>query len=144
MRYLVDTCVLSESTRPAPNERALRWLVENQADLAVDPIVLGELRFGILLLPHSKQRDRLEQWFDAGAKRLLCLPWEAATGLRWAELLANLRATGHAMGIKDSMIAASALTHGLTVATFNFGDFQACGVPLIDPSRSDELGGGVA
>lgn len=118
-----------------PNDRVLSWLAENQPDLAVDPIILGELRFGILLLPRSRRRDRLQEWFDFGVKRLQCLPWDAATGLRWAQLLADLRATGQAMPIKDSMIAASALTHGLTVATLNVGDFQACGVPLIDPSR---------
>ena len=51
--------------------------------------------------------------------RLHCLPWEAETGLRWAELLAGLRASGRAMPIKDSLIAATALAHGLPVVTRN-------------------------
>lgn len=50
-------------------------------------------------------------------QRLHCLPWEGATGLKWAELLARLRTAGKAMPIKDSLIAATALTHGLTIAT---------------------------
>jgi hypothetical protein len=56
----------------------------NERDIVVDPLILGELRFGILLLPKGKRRTRLEGWFNAGARRLDCLPWEAETGLRWA------------------------------------------------------------
>ena len=94
MRYLVDANVLSEPTRPAPDAKAVEWLRQNEREIAVDPIILGELRFGILLLHRGKKRARLEQWFDAGVTRLRCLPWEAETGLRWAELLAGLRASG--------------------------------------------------
>ena len=64
---------------------------------------------------------------------MVCLAWEAATALRWAELLATLRGKGLAMPLKDSMIAASALTHGLTVATRNVGDFIKAGVPVVNP-----------
>jgi predicted nucleic acid-binding protein len=61
------------------------------------------------------------------------LPWEAATGLRWAQLLADLRAAGRAMPIKDSLIAATALVHGLTVVTRNRADFEKAGVDIVDP-----------
>jgi predicted nucleic acid-binding protein len=72
------------------------------------------MRCGILLLPRGKKRAALERWFDAGVGRLHCLPWDVDTGLRWAKLLAHLRSTGKAMPIKDSMIAATTLVHGLT------------------------------
>jgi predicted nucleic acid-binding protein len=101
--------------------------------MVVDPVILGEVRFGILLLPKGKRRAKLEQWFDAGVQRLHCLPWEAETGLRWAELLARLRASGRAMPIKDSFIAATALVHGLIVATRNRTDFEKAGVKIVDP-----------
>jgi len=101
--------------------------------LAVDPIILGEVRFGILLLRKGKRRTSLERWFDAGVQRLHCLPWEAETGMRWAQLLANLRAAGRAMPIKDSLIAATALVHGLIVVTRNRADFDKAGVRLVDP-----------
>src|SRR5881296_3069819 len=91
---------------------------------AVDPIILGEVRFGILLLPKGRRRTRLERWFDKGVRRLQCLSWEAETGLRWAELLVRLRASGRAMPIKDSLIAATALAHDLVVATHNRADFE--------------------
>ena len=62
--------------------------------IAVDPVILGELRFGILILPEGTKRVALERWFDAGVGVLHCLPWDADTGLKWAELLARLRTTG--------------------------------------------------
>lgn len=99
----------------------------------VDPIIIGEIRFGILLLPRGKRRALLERWFDGGVRRLHCLPWDRRTGLRWAELLADLRRSGRAMPIKDSLIAASALVHRLTVATRNVEDFRKAGVEVFDP-----------
>jgi predicted nucleic acid-binding protein len=136
VRCLVDANVLSEATKPDPDPRVVDWLTRAERELVVDPIVLGELRFGILLLARGKRRSRLERWFDEGAARLHCIAWEADTGLRWAQLLADLRAAGRAMPIKDSLIAATALTHDLAIATLNLRDFEASGVQLIDPARS--------
>jgi predicted nucleic acid-binding protein len=131
--YLVDANVLSEPTKSAPDLRVVEWLRRNEREIAVDAIILGEVRFGILLLPKGKRRASLERWFDEGVQRLHCLPWEAETGLRWAELLAALRKTGRAMPIKDSLIAATALVHGLIVATRNHTDFAKAGVKIVDP-----------
>jgi len=133
VRFLVDANVLSEPTKATPDPRVVEWLRENERDIVVDPLILGEVRFGILLLPKGKRRTNLEAWFNAGVQRLHCLPWEAETGLRWAELLARLRASGRAMPIKDSLIAATALVHGLVVATRNRTDFELAGVKIIDP-----------
>lgn len=133
MKYLVDANVLSEPTKSAPDLRVVEWLRHHERDIVVDPVVLGEVRFGILLLPKGKRRTRLERWFDGGVQRLHCLPWDAETGLRWAELLARLRASGHAMPIKDSLIAATALVHGLALVTRNRVDFEKAGIELVDP-----------
>jgi predicted nucleic acid-binding protein len=133
VRYLVDANVLSEATRPAPNPRVVAWLRHNEAELVVDPIIVGEIRFGIHLLPPGRRRRRLESWFADGVARMQYLPWEVATGLRWAKLLAELRASGQSMPIKDSMIAATALANGLSVATRNAADFRKARVTIIDP-----------
>ena len=111
MKYLVDANVLSEPTRPEPDARVVEWLRANERDIAVDPVILGELRFGILILPIGRKRAALGRWSDSGAGRLHCLPWDADTGLRWAGLLARLRTSGKAMPIKDSLIAATAIVH---------------------------------
>jgi predicted nucleic acid-binding protein len=133
VKFLVDANILSEATKASPEPRVIAWLRRHERDLVVDPVILGEIRFGILLLPKSKRRTSLEQWFDNGVQRLTCLPWEAETGLRWAALLASLRTSGRAMPIKESLIAATALRHGLTVATRNRGDFVKAGVKIVDP-----------
>ncbi len=136
MTFLVDANVLSEATKAAPEPRVIEWLRVHEQELAVDPIILGELRFGILLLAKGKKRSALERWFAVGVERLECLAWDADTGLRWAELLARLRAKGHAMPIKDSLIAATALVHDLTIATRNGADFRKAGVRIVDPFAS--------
>jgi predicted nucleic acid-binding protein len=93
---LVDASILSEPTKPLPSERVIKWLRHNEREIAIDPIVLGEVRFGILLLP-------------------------------------KLRASGKSMPIKDSLIAATALTHGLAVASRNASDFEHAGVEVVNP-----------
>lgn len=132
-RWLVDANVLSEPTRPRPSARVVAWLRAHEPHLAVDPVILGELRYGILLLPPGRRRARLEAWFDGGVARVRCLPADAGHGLRWAELLADLRSRGRAMRVKDSLVATTALVHGLTVVTRNVRDFEAAGVPVLDP-----------
>ncbi len=133
MSFLVDANVLSEVTKPEPQAAVVDWLQRHEPQLAVNGIVLGEIRFGILLLPAGKRRDRLQFWFEEVVARIHCLPWEAATGLRWAELLADLRRKGRAMPIKDSLIAATALEHDLLVVSRNRRDFELAGVEVLDP-----------
>ena len=133
MKFLVDANVLSESTKPAPDVRVVEWLRARERELAVNPIILGELEYGILLLPAGRRRARLEQWFAAGVQRLRVLDFDAATASEWARLLARLKKKGHAMPIKDSLIAATALAHGLAVATRNTNDFRNAGVAVENP-----------
>ena len=63
-RFLVDANVLSEATKNVPNPLVVDWLRRNERLMAVDPVILGEIRFGILLLPDGRRRQRLEGWFN--------------------------------------------------------------------------------
>jgi predicted nucleic acid-binding protein len=133
LKYLVDANVLSEPTKPQPITQVIDWLRVNERQLVVDPIVLGEIRFGIHIMRASARRRQLEHWFTEGIEKIQCLPWQAATGLRWAKLLADLRVAGRAMPIKDSLIAATALFHDLTMVTRNTRDFVNAGLKVLDP-----------
>lgn len=133
MKYLVDANVLSELTRKVPEPRVVAWLRRHEADLAVSPIVLGEIEYGILLLPAGRRRTRLQHWFASGIQRMRSLDLDRAAASAWARLLARLRKAGHAMPLKDSLIAATALAHDLAVATRNVRDFRYAGVRLEDP-----------
>ena len=132
MKYLVDANVLSEVTRPAPDARVIHWLRSHEADVALTPIVLGELEYGILLLPAGRKRRLLEDWFLNRVRSLHVLDFDATCASAWARLLASLKRKATPMPIKDSLIAASALRHGLTVATRNIVVFQKSGVDLVN------------
>ena len=133
MKYLVDANVLSEATKPDPDSRVVAWLRANERSLVVDPVILGEVRYGILLLDPGTRRSGLERWFEGGIARINCLPWSQSVGLRWAQLLADLPRRGTPMSVKDSLIAASALAHDLPLATLDRRDFEASKVALVDP-----------
>ena len=133
MTYLVDANVLSEAIKPAPDPQVLAWLTANESDFVVDAVILGELAIGILLLPRGRKRARLESWLVAVTERIECLPWDANISRRWAQLVADLRRKGQPIPLLDSMIAATALAHDLTLATHNVRDFQKAGVRVLDP-----------
>ena len=133
MTYLVDAKVLSEPTKPAPNAKVVAWLRAHEADFVVDSIVLGELCLGVLALPRGRRRERLEQWFATVVAAIDCVPWDAAVARRWAALVVELKEKGRTLPMLDGMIAATALSHGLTVATRNTDDFARTGVEIVDP-----------
>lgn len=133
MTYLVDASVLSEPTRSAPDARVVAWLQANEGQLVVDSIVLGKLCLGVLALPAGRRRTQLGQWFDALVETADCLPWDAAVSRRWARLIVALKRVGKPVPVLDGMIAATALEHGLTVATRNVYDFQRTGAKVVNP-----------
>jgi toxin FitB len=128
MTYLVDANVLSEPTKPVPHPKALTWLSTHEDEIAIDAVVAGEIALGILSLPSGRKRTRLQRWFEAVVQTIECLPWDATVSRRWAQLIVDVRAGGHTLPVLDSMIAATALAHDLTIATRNVRDFEKTGV----------------
>jgi hypothetical protein len=133
MTYLVDANVICEPTKPAPSSKVVDWLSTNEGNLVVDSIILGELCIGILALTHGRKRRQLEQWFGDVAQTIDCLPWDGTISRRWAKLVVDLKQKGDKLPLLDSMIAATALHHELTVATRNTRDFERAGVKVLDP-----------
>jgi predicted nucleic acid-binding protein len=133
VKFLVDADVLSEATKPQPAGNVVGWLRQHDNELAVSPIILGELEYGILHLPAGRKRKRLMDWFTSGVQQLNVLDIDAATAHIWAKLLAELRRKGREMPIKDSLIAATARQYGLAIATRNTADYKNAGVQLVNP-----------
>jgi predicted nucleic acid-binding protein len=133
MTYLVDANVLSEPTKPVPNNKVIDWLTANEGNLVVDSIIVGELYVGILALPRGRKRTQLEQWFGNVVQAIDCLPWDATISRRWAKLVVDLKQKGDKLPLLDSMIAATALQHDLTVATRNTRDFNKTDVQVLNP-----------
>ena len=92
--YLVDADVLSEGTKPRPARQVIEWLGEHDAQLVVNPVILGELEYGILLLPAGRKRKKLLDWLRGGVENLNVIEIDAVTGAVWAQLLADLKRKG--------------------------------------------------
>lgn len=133
MRFLLASNVVSEPTKPSPNHTVLDWLNAYESEVAIDSIVLGELSAGVRSLTAGRKRMALERWLDAVAATIVCLPWDERVALRWGILVAGLRRKGRSMPILDSQMAATALTHDLTLATRTIDDFRYAGAKLTNP-----------
>jgi toxin FitB len=133
---LVDTNVLSELVRPRPNPAVVHWLAaQNRIHLSV--VTLEELAFGV---GRAKGRPaaRLRSWFDAlVAAQPVLMDVTPAVARASGELRAAREARGRRVAMADMLIAATALTHGLTLVTRNVRDFEGCGVTLFDPFAAE-------
>ena len=140
MRYLLDTCVVSELASKRPNPAVVRWVdAVDEDDLCLSVLAIGEIRKGIAKLPDSDRRNGLLQWLQDEllprfAARIVPLDVEAL--LVWGELTAGLELKGRPMPAVDSLLAASALSGGFTLVTRNEADFADSGVRLLNPWRA--------
>ena len=136
MRFLIDTCVVSEWKRRSPDPAVLAWLETlAQDDLVFRILTIGEPRQGILRLPPGKRRDELHAWLqelrDLYAPRIV--PVSDREIDAWADINAAVEAKGASVAAIDGLLAATAGAHGLAVATRNVSDFLPTGVPVFDP-----------
>lgn len=133
MSFLADANLICEQTKSQVSARAVQWLDEHDADIVIDAVVLAEIWDGIAALPDGRKKQNLESWFARLRVSVRCLPWTGDTAVAWGTLKQEVRRRGFTVGIKDTMIAATAKLHGLTVATRNVDDFTRCGVPVVNP-----------
>jgi predicted nucleic acid-binding protein len=135
MSFLVDTNVLSESAKRKPDTGVMAWLRENERELYVSTITIGELRRGIERIPESARKTKLRHWLQS-----LCdcmqgrvLSFSTSSAHVWGQLKAKWDAAGVVVPTLDSQIAAIAKRHGLTVVTRNTGDYAKTGVKVLNP-----------
>ena len=137
MSYLLDTNVVSEPTRPHPDAGVIAWFAAQPDEtLFISALTLGELRRGILLLADGRRRRALLHWLESEiepgfAGRILGI--DALVARHWAELRHRAARAGKTVSTMDSLFAATALAHDLTLVTRNVADFAAAGARLLDP-----------
>lgn len=135
MSYLVDTNVLSELAKPKPNANVVQWLRENERDLYVSTITIGEIRRGVEGLPVGKRRAALQTWLTGLCTRMegRILSFNTSTAHVWGQLVARCDKANITLPSLDGQLAATALRHGLTVVTRNLSDFDKSGVKILNP-----------
>ena len=135
MKYLLDTCVLSELTKPAPHEKVVAWLRKaNDVALFVSVLTLGELEKGIVRLPASKRRASFEKWLaetrDGYSGRILDVTVDVA--VEWGRAGARAEAKGKPIPVIDGFIGATARVHRLVVVTRNTTDIERTGADTLN------------
>ncbi len=134
---LLDTNVISEPFKLTADVAVLNWIDAQMIEtLYLSTISLAELRFGITALSPGKRRDTLHTSFEQRILPLFAgriLPFDAAASEAYAALRARARAQGKAIAPADGYIAATAISHGLMVATRDTGPFEAAGLKVINP-----------
>ncbi|MEU1983640.1 type II toxin-antitoxin system VapC family toxin [Nocardia sp. NPDC019395] len=134
---ILDTNVISEPLRPTPDPRVVEWLDGQSIEtLYLTAITLGELRYGVSVMPDGRRRDLLTEQLEKNMVPLFSgrvLPYDLDATAEYARVMSTARAAGLAIATADGMIAAMAAAAGFTVATRDTSPFAAAGVPIINP-----------
>jgi predicted nucleic acid-binding protein len=137
MRFLLDTCVISELVARQPDPGVVQWVDSmDETKLFLSSITIGEIKKGIEKLDATNRQRALSEWLE---DELLVrfkdkvLPIDTAVMLVWGKLVADLEKQGKPMPAMDSLLAATALQGGLGLVTRNEDDFAHCGVTVINP-----------
>jgi len=137
MSWLLDTPVVSELVRATPTASVIDWLkAQDEDDLFLSVLTLGELEKGIAKLSDSRRKTTLRKWVRTNLMsrfegRLLVVDRNVAS--RWGMLTGTAERKGRPLPVIDSLIAATAVAHDLTVVSRNAMDFERCGVPCLNP-----------
>jgi toxin FitB len=136
VKFLLDTCLLSELIKAAPEPAVVKWLEQREDEtLFVSAVTFAELQRGVERLAESRRRAELTTWLTqlevTFSNRVL--PFTLATARYWATMCAQAEAAGQSMAAFDSIIAASALEHGLALVTRNVRDFSQAPILLVNP-----------
>jgi len=137
VKYLLDTCMVSELVRVNPSPAVVEWIdTQDEEHCFLSVLTLGELRKGIDLLPSGRKKAALQNWLDRDLtkrfeERILGVDVDVAE--RWGADCAKAQKQGIQIPVVDGLIAATAAAHGLTVVTRNVKDMEPSGVPVFNP-----------
>jgi predicted nucleic acid-binding protein len=134
LKYLLDTCVISEVVKAKPNQKVMGWLSSQaDVDLYLSVVTIGEIRRGIEIARPSNLEAALkyEAWLDDLTAHYgeRIVPFDEPAAQAWGRLMVHASGSG----IEDAQIAAIASTRGMTVATRNTPDFRPFSVSIFDP-----------
>ena len=137
-RYLLDTCVISEYIRKQPEMEVIRWLDRQpEENLFISVITIGEIRKGIVKIESSQPEkyQKLDEWLYKLIQRFepRIITLDRKILLRWGNLSGKSERLGRKLPVIDSLIAATAINHQLTLVTRNESDFSSIDVPLYNP-----------
>ncbi|QPC86159.1 PIN domain-containing protein [Mesorhizobium sp. NBSH29] len=137
MKLLLDTNILSEVTKPAPEPRVLEWLDSLDEDRCFISVVsIAEIRRGVALMDDGRKRGALADWLARDLPMRFehrILPVNEMVALAWGDLMGQAKQRGRGLSSMDGLIAATAFSNNLTLATRNIKDFDGFGLKLFDP-----------
>lgn len=137
MSFLLDTNVVSESTKPRPNPGVVAWLVEVDEDsVFLSVITLTELRYGVERMAPGRRRKQLDRWLQKDLPERFegrMLPIDATVAVACGKLVARTEALGRPMEARDAYIAATAQVHRLTLVTRNASHFETTVKSILTP-----------
>jgi toxin FitB len=138
MNWLIDTCVISELVRPSPDKKVVEWIDSQDEDrLFLSVITFGELEKGISMLDvKAPRRAKLENWVKEELTRRFegrIIPIDFEISLRWGKIVAESKREGKLTSTIDSLLAATALQHGLSLVTRNTVDFAFANLEVFNP-----------
>lgn len=137
MKYLLDTCVISEMTKKDPNRNVTGWISGiEESRLFLSAFSIGEIYKGIEKLPSGKRKVELGNWvsYDLTERfRNRIIDFDMCTAAAWGKIQAQSELKGSALPAIDGLIAATGISHDLTVVTRNIKDMEISGVTLLNP-----------
>ena len=137
MKYLLDTCVISELIKKNPSQKVVKWISKiEESNLFISVLTVGEIHKGVEKIPASKKKEQLYKWVNYDLKERFkdrIIAFDLLTATAWGKVQAQSELVGKAMPAIDGQIAATGISYDLTVVTRNTRDMEISGVSLLNP-----------
>ena len=137
MKYLLDTCVVSELVEPNPSGKVIEWIdAQDEEQFYLSVLTIGEIEKGVQKLTESRRKEQISEWLHDDLLlrfRGQILPIDQQTAMLWGKLIAEQGSAGRKLPAVDSLITATALQYDLVLVTRNVDDFSEVGIQIYNP-----------